>query len=235
MQIGDSAARYSHADWAREQQAEPACHAAVFYVVLVRPPYLPVEFCRVLLGTSTRSNRSFRSLMTQAGYTPPTTASSCSSVNRLCNPGLTRSTRWDARRVCRTMSLFAFTYYILLLMRPWVRLAIRQIPATSAPRAQCNCSDVFTGGLVSCTRWWLRYYLKFRARKTSRLTVSWPIISMTLPEGPDNAVSVGPLQVAPQGIPYIPLFTDRFSGRADMFVVTAAEFTSEGTANILIN
>ena len=28
-QFGDSAARYSHADWAREQQVEPACHAAM--------------------------------------------------------------------------------------------------------------------------------------------------------------------------------------------------------------
>ena len=31
------------------------------------------------------------------------------------------------------------------------------------------------------------------------------------------------------------LFTDRFSHRADMYTVTAAEFTAEGTANILIN
>ena len=31
------------------------------------------------------------------------------------------------------------------------------------------------------------------------------------------------------------LITDRFSCRADMFAVTAAEFTAEGTANILVN
>ena len=31
------------------------------------------------------------------------------------------------------------------------------------------------------------------------------------------------------------LITDRFSRRADMFGVTAAEFTAEGTANILGN
>ena len=34
---------------------------------------------------------------------------------------------------------------------------------------------------------------------------------------------------------YILLITDRFSRRADMFPVTAAEFTAEGTANILVN
>ena len=45
----------------------------------------------------------------------------------------------------------------------------------------------------------------------------------------------GPLPVTPRGITYVLLFTDRFSRRADMFAVTAAEFTAEGTANILIN
>ena len=34
---------------------------------------------------------------------------------------------------------------------------------------------------------------------------------------------------------YILLITDRFSRRADMFPVTGAEFTAEGTANILVN
>ena len=33
---------------------------------------------------------------------------------------------------------------------------------------------------------------------------------------------------------YILLITDRFSRRADMFPVLAAEFTAEGTANILV-
>ena len=39
----------------------------------------------------------------------------------------------------------------------------------------------------------------------------------------------------PRGNTYILLFTDRFSRRTDMFAVTAAEFTAEGTANIFIN
>ena len=58
------------------------------------------------------------------------------------------------------------------------------------------------------------------------------------PEGPVIAVSVdsfGPLPVTPRGNTYILLFTDSFSRRADMYAVTAAEFTAEGTANFLIN
>ena len=61
---------------------------------------------------------------------------------------------------------------------------------------------------------------------------------MLLPEGPGVAVSVdffGPLPVTPRGNAFILLFTDRLSRRADMFPVTATEFTAEGTANILVN
>ena len=43
LQLGNPAARYSHADWAREEQAEPACHAAMHYIILGRPPSLPAD------------------------------------------------------------------------------------------------------------------------------------------------------------------------------------------------
>ena len=60
---------------------------------------------------------------------------------------------------------------------------------------------------------------------------------MPLPEGSGVAVSVdnfGPLPVTPRGNTYILLLTDCFSRRADMFPVTAAEFTAEDTANIVV-
>ena len=89
-------------------------------------------------------------------------------------------------------------------------------------------------GMNVCTLWWLRHCLKCQARKTPRLTVRWPVISMPLPEGPGIAISVdyvGPLPVTPRGNTCILLITDRFRRRADMFPVTTAEFTAEGTAN----
>ena len=62
---------------------------------------------------------------------------------------------------------------------------------------------------------------------------------MPLPEGPSVAVIdnyvVGPLPVTSRGNTYILLFTNRFSRPTDMFPVTAAEFTAECTANILVN
>ena len=61
---------------------------------------------------------------------------------------------------------------------------------------------------------------------------------MPLPQGLGIAISVdyfGSLPVTPRGNTYILLITDWFSRRADMFAVTAAEFTAEGAANVLVN
>ena len=75
-----------------------------------------------------------------------------------------------------------------------------------------------------CTLWCLPHCLKCQARKTPRRTVRWPIITMPVPEDPGIIVSVdyfGPLPFTRRGITYIPLFTDHFSRRADMFPVSA--------------
>ena len=61
---------------------------------------------------------------------------------------------------------------------------------------------------------------------------------MPFPERPGVAISVdyfGLVLVTPRSNTYMLLITDRFSCRADMFPVPAAEFTAEGTANILVN
>ena len=89
-----------------------------------------------------------------------------------------------------------------------------------------------------CTKWWVRRCLKCQARKTSRQTIRWPKLSIPLSTGPGISVSIdyfGPLPITARGNSYILLFTDRFSRRADIFAVTAAEFPAEGTANILVN
>ena len=131
--------------------------------------------------------------------------------------------------------------YVSLLMRPWIMQACHST-------ASCHLGTTRTLRMLeriyrwidmnACTRWWLRYCLKCQARKTPRLTVRWPIIFVPVQEGPGIAISVdyfGPLPVTPRGNTCILLITDRFSRRADMFAVTAPEFTAEGTANILVN
>ena len=44
LQFADAVARCSHPDWEREQQAEPACHTAMRYIIISRPPALPPDF-----------------------------------------------------------------------------------------------------------------------------------------------------------------------------------------------
>ena len=66
----------------------------------------------------------------------------------------------------------------------------------------------------------------------------WPIISLPLPSGPGVAVGVHfvrPLPVTPWGNSYILVFTDRFSRHADTYAVSASEFATEDTADILVN
>ena len=129
---------------------------------------------------------------------------------------------------------------IPLLIRLWIMQACHS-------RASCQLGTTRTLRMLErfcwwfmmnvCTRWWLRQCLRCQARKTPWLTIRWPIISMPLPEDPGVAVSVdyfGPLPVTPRDNTYILLFTDRFSRRADMSPVTAAEFTTEAAANILM-
>ena len=48
FQFGDSAAGYSHAEWAREQQTEPVCNAAMRYIALGRPERFPANFLSCL-------------------------------------------------------------------------------------------------------------------------------------------------------------------------------------------
>ena len=92
--------------------------------------------------------------------------------------------------------------------------------------------------MEACTKWWVRHCLKCQARKTSRQTVRWSTLPVPLPNSPGISVNVdyvGPLPNTARGNSYILLFTDRFSRRSDIFAVTAAEFTAEGTVNILVN
>ena len=41
LRFADSVVRYSHADWKREQHAEPTCHTMMRYVFTGRPSVLP--------------------------------------------------------------------------------------------------------------------------------------------------------------------------------------------------
>ena len=126
-------------------------------------------------------------------------------------------------------------------MRPWIMQACHSKASCCLGTARTLCMlERFCRciGINMCTRWRLHHCLNCQTRRTPRLIVRCPIIAMPLPEGPGVSVIVdyvGPIPVTPRGNTYISLFTDRFSRRADMFPATAAEFTAEGAANVLVN
>ena len=100
------------------------------------------------------------------------------------------------------------------LMRPWVMQACYSTASChlGTTRTQQMHGRLYwwIGMNIGCTWWRLRSCLKCQARKTSRPTVRWPIISILLPGGPGIAVCVdrfGRLLVAPRGNTSILLFT----------------------------
>ena len=58
--FADSVARLSHADWEREQQAEPTGHAAIRYIAIGRPSACQPTFCRATLRVTNRLYRRMR-------------------------------------------------------------------------------------------------------------------------------------------------------------------------------
>ena len=162
--------------------ATPSCDT----LPLTGHPY-QTTFFRVSLRTSALSSGRFRT-----GYTPTTTASSCSSDNPLRNPprlpslGGTRGLLWKdvPIRIC-----------VRLFVRPWVMEA-------------CHWTDSCDLGTTARVDWYVHLHPvvasplpELSAQKTSRLTVRWRIISMPLPERPRITVSVdyfGPLAVTPR-------------------------------------
>ena len=218
----------------REQRAEPACDAAIRYFLLGSPSVLPGDFISShnrlplseirSIADKGRLNRDDDGTLPFERKSPHAPAA---------GPG-TPSGR--AARVNDEPTRI----YVPLLLRPWIMQACHA-------HASCHLGVACTHSMLKrsflwistniSTRWWLRHCLQCQARK-SRQTSRWAILSLPLPPGPGIAISVdcfGPLPASPKGNSYILLFTDHFTGRADMHAVSAAEFTAEGTQDILIN
>ena len=120
-QFGDSAARYSHADWAREQQAERACHAAMRYIALGRPPSLPDEF---LSSFPSHQRPSFSEIQELAGKGRLHTTDDGTVL--LVRQPTPQPAPYSQRPVGRAVCLLTdgpICIYVPLIMRPWVMQA----------------------------------------------------------------------------------------------------------------
>lgn len=83
--------------------------------------------------------------------------------------------------------------------------------------------------LESWIRWRIRRCTPYQVRKSSRHIVRWPVLSILLPNGLVEVISVdflGLLLVTAQGSPYILLFIDRLSSLAAIYAATTVESTA---------
>ena len=236
--LSNTLLNYSHTDWEQAQREDHLCDATRRYIQLGCPQPLPTSLCDHIPSHQRPHPADILDLATkghliQGDYDTILLVRGPAAV--AFRPGglptrLRRPPFNDSVRI-----------YVPLLARPWIMHACHA-------DASCHLGVTRTlkmlerfywwVGMEACTKWWVRRCFKCQARKTSRQTVRWPILPIPLPNSPGVAVSVdyfGPLPIAAQGKSYILLFTDRFSRRADMFAVNTAEFTAEGTANILVN
>ena len=229
---------YSHSDWEKAQREDPLCDATHRYIQLGCPQPLPASLCDHIPSHQRPDPADILDLATKGRL-----VQGDHDTNLLVRGPAPVAPRPDGSpaRLGRPPFHDPVRIYVPLLARPWTMHACHA-------DASCHLGVTRTlkmlerfywwVGMEACTKWWVRRCLKCQARKTSRQTVRWPILPIPLPNSPGIAVSVdyfGPLPITARGNSYILLFTDRFSRRADMFAVTTAEFTAEGTANILVN
>ena len=191
--------RYSYADKAREQQAEPTCHAPIYYIASGRPPSLPDDSLSCV-PSHQRPSVSKIPKLAGKGQLHNTDDGIALLVRQLTlhpPPGSQHSVR---RAACLSNDEY-YLVYVPLLMRPWVMHACHST-------ASCHLGTIRTLrmierfslviGMSIRARWCICHCLQRQPRQTSRLTVRWSVISMPLPEGPGIAVRVdsfGPIPV----------------------------------------
>ena len=236
--LSNTLLNYSHSDWEQAQREDHLCDATRRYIQLFCPQPLLTSLCDHVPSHQRPDPADILDLaakcrLIQGDHDTILLVRGPAAVASRPD-GLPARLRWPPFN-------YSVRIYVPLLARPWI---------IHACHADASCQLGVTRtlkmlerfywwvGMEACTKWWVRHCLKRQARKTSRQTVRWPILPIPLPNSPGVAVSVdyfGSLPITARGNAYILHFTYRFSRRADMFAVTTAEFTAEGTANILVN
>ena len=234
----DAVDSFTSADWAREQQPEFERNACIRYILLDCPPELPPDFFDDVPSHRRTPFADIKELADQGRLVYDNGV--CLFVRKPSKAPAVASGR-PGGRFARLLNDEPVRLYVPMRMRPWAMLAIHA-------NALCRLGAARTLSLLERFFWWVgmnevtRFLIRkcrmCQARKTSRQTVRWPTLTIALPSGPGVAISIdyfGPLPTTSRGNSYIVFLIDRFSRRANMYAVTDAEFTAEGTADILVN
>ena len=235
--LSNTLLNYSHSDWEQAQRDDLLCDATRRHFQLGCPQHRLTSLCEHIPShrrpaSTDTLDLAAKGRLIQGDY---------GTTLFVRNPVTVASSPVDTPvRLGRLPFNDPVRIYVPLLARPWIM-------HTCHDDAFCHLGVMRTLKMLEFFLLVVRHGslheivgapLPHQARKTSRQTVRWPVLPIPLPNSPGVAVSVdyfGPLPIMARGNSYIFLFMDRFSRREDMFAVTTAEFTAEGTANILVN
>ena len=173
VRFADSVARYSHADWKREQHAEPTCHAAMRYISIGRPSVLPPDFLAYYPSHKRPSLSGIQELVGKRRLY--TTDDDIILLVREPTPSPTRPDKpTSVGRAACLLSDTPVRIYVPLLMRPRIMQAChlttsRHLGTTRTLRMLERL--YWWVDMNVCTQWCLRHCLKYQARKPPRLTV----------------------------------------------------------------
>ena len=236
--LSNTLLNYSHSDSEQAQREDPLCDATRRYIQLGCPPHSLTSLSDHIPSHQRPDPADILDLAAKGRLIQGDHDTILLVRNHIA---VASSPDGPPARVRRPPFNDSVRIYVPLLARPWIMRACHA-------DASCHLGAMRTPKMFErfywwvcmevCTKWWVRRCLKYQVRKTSRQTVRWPVLPIPLPNSPGVADSVdysGPLPITARGNSYILLFTDHFSRRADMFAVATAEFTAEGTANILVN
>lgn len=234
---------FSKRDWSREQLADPVCRATIAFVGRDCPSPFPLDELRETVDSlGVRAAPSKDEVLELVGKVDLVyvTLDDGDAVPLLVR----KPTRGNDRTTGRVASLLndePVRIFVPALLRPLILQHCH-----SSVSCHLGVSRTlrmlerfyFWIGMEQCVRWWIRRCFLCQARKSPRMCVRWPVITIPLPDGPGEAISLdyfGPLPTTSDGNKHILLITDRFSRRASMYAVCAAKFTAVGTADILVN
>lgn len=120
--------------------------------------------------------------------------------------------------------------YVPLLLRPWVMDCAHKEAVHLGEKVTLGLLQRYYWwvGMAESVKWWIRRCYTCQARKSTRNTVRWPLISLPLPSRPGQIISfdlLGPLPVTVKGNEYVFLVVDLFSRHAEAYAITKGEKT----------
>ena len=130
--------------------------------------------------------------------------------------------------------------YVPLMLRPWVMDSTHKEAVHLGEKVTLAILEryYYWVGMASSVKWWIRRCYACQARKKTRDTVRWPLVSLPLPSGPGQMVAFDLLEPLPrtyQGNEHVLLVVDLFSRHAEGYALSADEKTTQDCAAKMVH